>query len=298
MINDGAARAGPTTLHESQARRVVRRFVRHRLAVVGLVVLGLAVAAAVIGPLVVGQDPYWTDLKAISRAPSAAHWLGTDRAGRDVLSRLLEGLRTSLIIGLGAVSLYVAIGTAVGLVAGYRGGAVDQVAMRSTDILLSLPTLLLVIVFVSMTGPSLVSIIIVIGLLGWPGAARLVRAQVLALRQAEFITASRVIGVGGVSIVLKHLLPNILGSITVLFTFGVPSAILLEAGLSFLGLGVRPPGSSLGTMINDAQSATVLTQAPWMWIPAGLTIATLVLAVNFIGDGLRDAFDPRLTGRG
>jgi peptide/nickel transport system permease protein len=178
------------------------------------------------------------------------------------------------------------------------GGVVDQVIMRITDTVMSIPTLLLVIVFVSIVGPSLQSVIAVIGLLGWPITTRLIRGQLLALREAEFVTAARVVGVSDRSIALRHLLPNVLGPLTVVATFGVAQAILLEASLSFLGLGVRPPTSSLGEMINEARAPSTLQGLPWIWLPAGIAIALIVLAVNFVGDGLRDALDPRSARRG
>jgi peptide/nickel transport system permease protein len=210
-----------------------------------------------------------------------------------VLARVLYGARTSLIVGLGAVALFLVIGTSLGLIAGFFGRAADVVIMRATEIVLSVPTLLLVIVFVSVVGPSLASVIAVIGLLGWPGTTRLVRGQVLSLREAEFITAARIIGATDRSIVLRHLLPNVMSPLIVIATFGVANAILLEAGLSFLGLGVKPPTASLGQMITAAMAPSVLHSLPWLWLPPGITIAVIVLAVNFVGDGLRDALDPR-----
>jgi peptide/nickel transport system permease protein len=281
--------------HDSPTRQAIRRFRRNRAALVGCVVVGLMIVIAAFAPVFASADPNAIDLAAIRRAPSFSHVLGTDDAGRDVWSRLVYGAQTSMIVGFGAVSLYVVIGTILGMAAGYRGGAVDQVLMRVTDTVMSVPPLLLIIVFVAAVGPSLVSVIAVIGLLGWPGTARLVRGQFLSLRESEFVTAARVTGVGGVSIALKHLLPNVLGPLSVLATFGVASSILLEAGLSFLGLGVRPPAPSWGVMINSAQSPVILNDLPWLWIPPGVAIALTVLGVNFIGDGLRDAFDPRST---
>jgi peptide/nickel transport system permease protein len=214
-----------------------------------------------------------------------------------VWARLVHGARTSLIVGLGAVAIYVTIGMILGGIAGMVGGLVDQLIMRATDTLMSIPTLLLVIVFVAAVGPSLASVVAVIGLLGWPGACRLVRGQLLSLREAEFVMAARVVGVSNGQILTRHLIPNIVGSLTVLATFGVASAIILEAGLSFLGLGVKIPVPSWGEMINAAQSPTVLIDTPWLWVSPGVAIALTVLAVNFIGDGLRDALDPRALRR-
>ncbi len=282
--------------HVSLKKAALRRFMRHRLAVVGTVILLVVIAMAVFADFI-SSHPFATDVTAVNKPPSPLHLLGTDRSGRDVWARLVHGARTSLTVGLVAVALYVSIGTILGGIAGMTGGRTDQLIMRATDTLMSIPTLLLVIVFVSVVGPSLVSVVLVIGLLGWPGACRLVRGQLLSLRAAEFVTAARVIGVSNSQILIKHLLPNIVGSLAVLATFGVASAIILEAGLSFLGLGVGVPVPSWGDMINAAQSPTVLIDEPWLWISPGIAIALTVLAVNFIGDGLRDALDPRSTRR-
>lgn len=282
---------------ESLRRRAFRRFLRHRLAVIGVVLLAAVVLLAIGLPFVVPLDPVKTDYGAIRAAPSAEHLLGADLSGRDVLARVVHGTRISLVVGFGAVALYVAVGALLGLGAGFAGGIADQLIMRATDTLLAIPLILLCIVFISVVGPGLGSVIAVIGLLGWPQTTRIVRAQLLSLREAEFITAARVIGVPGAQIVLRHLLPNIIGPLTVIATFGVAQAILLEASLSFLGLGVRPPVPSLGEMINAARAPSTLQALPWVWVPPGVVIALLVLAVNFIGDGLRDALDPRATRR-
>ena len=285
------------TAHESLARAALRRFLRHRLAVIGLVLLTLIVLMALFAD-VVSSKPFFTDVKAVSKPPSAEHLLGTDRSGRDVWARVVHGARTSLIVGLGAVSIYVVIGTLLGGLAGLLGGWVDALIMRAVDTLMSIPVLLLVIVFIAAVGPSLASVVAVIGLLGWPTACRLVRGQMLALREAEFVVAARVVGVSSVGILVRHLVPNIVSSLAVLATFGVANAIILEAGLSFLGLGVKVPIPSWGEMINAAQSPSVLIDTPWLWIAPGVAIALTVLSVNFIGDGLRDALDPRATRRG
>ena len=296
QAESATARQVVSAEHASLARSTLRRFLRHRLAVIGSVVLAVIILMAIFAD-VVSSKPFFTDVTAVSKPPSPEHLLGTDRSGRDVWARVVHGARTSLIVGLGAVSIYVTIGTILGGLAGLLGGLVDQVIMRATDTLMSIPTLLLIIVFVAAVGPSLASVVAVIGLLGWPSACRLVRAQLLSLREAEFITAARVVGVGNAEILVRHLIPNIVSSLAVLATFGVASAIILEAGLSFLGLGVRIPIPSWGEMINAAQSPTVLIDTPWLWVSPGVAIALTVLAVNFIGDGLRDALDPRATRR-
>jgi peptide/nickel transport system permease protein len=277
---------------ESLASKAFHRFLRHRLAVGGSIVMLAVVLVAVFAP-VFTADPDEIDLLSVRRPPSAAHLLGTDLIGRDVASRIAHGARTSLSVGILAVGLYVLVGIVLGALAGYVGGWIDHLVMRLVDTVLSVPLLLMVIVFVAVVGPSLFSVITVIGLLGWPGTARLVRGQFLSLREEEFIMAARVVGASDVRIVVRHMLPNTLAPLTVLATFGVATAILLEASLSFLGLGVRPPTASWGNMLFDAQSPTVLSELPWLWLSPGLAIAVTVLAVNFIGDGVRDAVDPR-----
>jgi peptide/nickel transport system permease protein len=280
--------------HVSPRRAALRRFFRYRLAIVGVALLSIIVLLAVMAPLLTPWPPNWVDFETGARQPpSSAHVLGTDVSARDIWARVLYGGRTSIIVGFGAVALYLVIGTVLGLLAGYYGRLVDQAIMRFTDTIMSIPPLLLIIVFVSVVGPSIASVIVVIGLLGWPATARLVRGQLLVLRESEFITAARVIGVPDRTILFRHMLPNILGPLTVVATFGVATAVLLESSLSFLGLGVRPPEASWGNLITEAVSPVVLTQLPWQWVPAAIAITTTVLAVNFIGDGLRDALDPR-----
>jgi peptide/nickel transport system permease protein len=280
--------------HVSPRRAAVRRFLRYRLAIVGVIMLLIIVLMAIFAPLLTPWPPNWLDFSTGARQPpSPAHILGTDVSARDVWARVLYGARTSILVGFGAVSLYLVIGTLFGLAAGFYGRFIDQGIMRFTDTLMAIPPLLLIIVFVSLAGPSILSVIAVIGLLGWPVTARLVRGQLLVLRESEFITAARVVGVPDRTILFRHMLPNILGPLTVVATFGVATAVLLESSLSFLGLGVRPPEASWGNLITEAVSPVVLTQLPWQWVPAAIMITSTVLAVNFIGDGLRDAIDPR-----
>jgi peptide/nickel transport system permease protein len=264
---------------------------------VGLVLFVVILAAAILAPVIGRHDPLRVDLAAVRTPPSADHWLGGDLSGRDVWSRMLHGLRTSLLVGFGAVALYVLIGSIIGLIAGYYGGAVDHTLMRIIDAVLSMPLLILVIAFIALIGSGLTSVILVIGFLGWPATARLVRGQVLWLRESEFVAASRVVGLTDRAILLRHILPNVIGPLTVLVTFGVGAAILLEASLGFLGLGVQPPTPTLGEMILEARDPEVLRSVPWLWVPAGIVIALTVLAVNLVGEGLRDALDPRGTAR-
>jgi len=287
----------PVRQHETLFRLALRRFLRHRLAIVGLVILGVLTVMAVFAPWIAPYDPTALDLRSIRQPPSAAHLLGTDGRGYDVFSRFVWGARTSLIVGFGAVTVSVVIGTSLGVLSGFYGGWVDSVISRVIEVLLSLPALLLVAIFVSVIGPSLQSVIIVIALLTWPQIARLVRGQYLVLRESEFITAARVIGAGDRTIMFRHLLPNVLGPLSVAATFYMAMAILLEASLSFLGLGVKPPAPSWGNMVALATNPNVLQNLPWVWVPAALAIALVVLAINFVGDGLRDAVDPRAVRR-
>jgi len=288
-----AAGAAEPALAQERGR-VLRAFLRHRLAVAGAVAIVALAVVAIFAPQVATHDPYRVDLLAVREGPSAAHLLGTDEAGRDVLSRVIFGTRVSLSVGLVAVTIYTLIGTVLGAISGYYGGAVDNAIQRLTDTVMCFPGLIIIIAAVSIVGPSIYNVMVVIGLLQWPGICRLVRGQFLALRETEFVTAARVIGARDRRIIFCHILPNAVAPITVAATFGVAAAILTEAGLSFLGLGVQPPTASWGNMINTAQSAAVLQEMPWLWVPPGVLIALAVLSINFVGDGLRDALDPRM----
>jgi peptide/nickel transport system permease protein len=273
----------------------LRRFLRHRLAVAGLMVLGTVALVAAAAPLLAPHSPTAIDGTAFRAAPTPAHPLGTDSVGRDVLSRLIYAGRVSLTVGILAVSMFVLIGTTVGAIAGYAGGRVDLALSRVMDVMLSFPPLIIILFAVSIFGrPSLWNIIIVLGLLGWPPVARLVRGQILALRQQDFVYAARAVGASDSVVVVRHLLPNAMAPVLVAATFGTANAILVEAALSFLGLGVQPPTPSWGNMLTDAQSLTVLERMPWLWLPPGFMILISVLTINFVGDGLRDALDPGL----
>lgn len=249
---------------------------------------------AILADLVAPYEPDAVDLRAALRGPEDAYLLGTDRFGRDVLSRLIHASRVSLSVGVVAVSIYVTIGTVLGGVAGFYRGFIDSVLMRLTDMVMSFPALMLILVIVGLVGPSIYNVMVVIGLLGWPPVARLVRADFLSLRERDFVLAARAIGATGSRIMLRHMLPNTVGVVMVAATFGMAHAILIEAALSFLGFGVQPPTASWGNMLIDAQSLTILESMPWLWLPPGFMILISVLAINFAGDGLRDALDPRM----
>jgi peptide/nickel transport system permease protein len=272
---------------------VWQRFVRHRLALFSVVVLGVLVLAAIFAPVLVRHDPNATNLLNRNAAPSLDHFLGTDSFGRDVWARLLYAGRISLSVGIVAVGIYTAIGIVLGAVAGFYGGPIDGAIMRFTDTVMSFPGLILIILAVSIVGPSIYNVMAVIGLLGWPSTARLVRGEFLSLREREFVVASQMVGAPNRTIIFRHILPNAMHPLIVSATLGIAGAILSEAGLSFLGLGVQPPTASWGNMLNEAQKLTTLRNYAWQWLPPGLAIAIAVLVTNFIGDGLRDALDPR-----
>ncbi|MFD1174723.1 oligopeptide ABC transporter permease [Paenibacillus puldeungensis] len=277
---------------DSFKRLFWRRFRRHKLAVAGLVVIAALTLCAIFAPYLTPYKPTaMTD--SFGAAPSLQHWLGTDEVGRDQLTRLIFGARVSLAVGIGAILISAIIGTLLGLVSGYFGGWVDGVIMRLTDVFMSFPYIMLILVVASIVGPGLTNIILILGFLGWPGVARLVRGSVLSVKESDYIKASVVLGFKSPRILFAHILPNTLAPILVYATSGVAGAILDEAALSFLGLGVQPPAPSWGNMLASAQSLTVLTSQPWLWIPPGLMIVLTVLSINFIGDALRDALDPK-----
>jgi peptide/nickel transport system permease protein len=249
----------------------------------------LAIAAPVVAP----QNPIKTNLSQALKGPSSEHWLGTDPVGRDVWARVVYAARVSLSVGLVSVGISVAISLVLGTVSGYYGGAVDMIIMRFTDIVMCLPGLILIITIVSLVGPSIYNVMAVIGILGWPGTTRLLRGQILSVRERDFVMAAECLGVPARRIMIRHILPNAIAPVLVAATFGVAGAILTEAGLSFLGFGVLPPTPSWGNMLNQARSISRLKENPWFWVPPGVAILITVLAINFVGDGLRDALDPR-----
>lgn len=279
--------------YKSNFQEALDRFKSYRLAVVGVFVLSLIVLMAIFANFLAPQGPEYIDFAAVRQPPGNGHLLGTDDVGRDVWARVAFGARTSLIVGVGAVLVALAIGITVGMLSGFLGRWVDTVLMRITDAFMSVPALILIIIFIAIVGPSLLNVILVIALATWPASARIVRGQVLTLREQEFITAAKVIGVRTPTLMLNHILPNLLGPLSVVATFGIAGAILTEAGLSFLGLGVRPPISSWGQMVNLAQQSQILIAEPWIYVPSGVMIVLTVLSVNFIGDGLRKAVDPK-----
>jgi peptide/nickel transport system permease protein len=269
-------------------------FRRNRPAVMGALVLVAVTLAALLAPLLAPWDPaYQGDLVTLRyTSPSWAHPLGTDHFARDVLSRLLFGARVSLSVGILAVTLSVVLGTVVGSVAGFLGGWIDTVAMRGVDVVLAFPRIVLLVVLVAVFEPSLTVVVLVLGLTQWPVTARIVRGEVLSLREREFILAARALGFSRRRILVRHLIPNALAPVIVTAALGVGHTIVLEAGLSFLGIGVQPPTPSWGGMVESGRD--VMVSAWWLSTFPGLAIVLTVVAFNLVGDGLRDALDPRL----
>jgi len=289
MVDDGKG-----IRSDSPWRRVIRYLLHDWIAVAGMTIIGLLALIAILAPMLAPRDPYEVRFALALAEPSPEHRLGNDAVGRDVLSRLIYGTRISLSIGLVVALIQVVLGGGLGLVAGIYGGWVDSIIMRTVDMLRAFPRLLLIVLMVSVLGPSIYNVMAVLGFLGWPVLARIVRAEVLSLREQEFVAAARSIGGGTWHIMIRHMLPNLIAPITVAATFGMARAIIAEAGLSFLGLGVQPPLASWGGMLHAAMSFNVLLSRPWLWVPPGVAIFVSVLSINFLGDGLRDAFDPNL----
>lgn len=271
-----------------------KRFVRHRVAVISLAFLVFLGLAALLTPYISPYDPYAMNLVDARLEPSLAHPLGTDKLGRDTLTRVFVGGRVSIAVALAAVAISSSLGTVLGLAAGFRGGWADTIIMRITDIFMAFPLFVLLIVLVSMLGPSAKNVVLILGFFSWMGVARLVRGEVLSVMNQPYIEAANSTGVRTGRMITRHILPNSFVPIVVASTLGVANAMLSEAALSFLGLGIQPPTPSWGNMLNAAQSLQVLVNEPWVWIGPGLAIALTVLSINFLGDGLRDALDPHL----
>lgn len=278
-------------LNETYMQMVLRRFRAHHLAKISLLILVVVGLAALFAPVVAPYDPD-AIVGTFSGAPCKEFILGTDQIGRDVFSRLLYATRISLLVGILATAISTVIGVVLGLIAGYFGGVADMILMRFTDMVMSFPYILLVLVAAAIFKPGLWSIILILGFVDWPGVARLVRGNVLSLRETNFVKGNVVAGMPLRHILFSEILPNTVAPILVYATSVMAISMLDEAALSFLGMGVQPPMASLGNMLNGAQSITVLTSQPWLWLPPGIMIVVLVISINFVGDALRDAFDP------
>ncbi|WP_066386302.1 oligopeptide ABC transporter permease [Neobacillus mesonae] len=279
---------------DTMRKIIFRSFMKNKLAVAGAVFLIIVIGAAIFAPLLAPFDPSHQSLLDKLAKPGKKYLLGADTLGRDTLSRLLYGARVSLMVGFLSVAGSIFIGTLVGSIAGYYGGFIDAILMRFVDVVISFPSLFLLITLVTIFQPSLTTLIMVFALFGWTGTARLVRGEFLTLRTREFVLAAKTMGIRSSRIIFSHILPNAMGPIIVSATLGVGGVILGESALSYLGLGVQPPTPSWGNMLQDAQNFNILITSWWYPLFPGLLILLTVLAFNFVGDGLRDAFDPRM----
>ncbi len=284
-----ASQLGESETLWAQLRRMAKQ---NKLAVASAVLLILLLLAAVFAPVLTPYDAVTGDTANRLQPPSAAHWLGTDEMGRDVLTRLLYGARISLAVGVIPTLVSLALGVALGMTAGFLGGKIDYIIMRFADVMLAFPSLLLAMVIMYTLGGGVVNIFLALALVGWASVARVVRSETISLKESEYVEAARSMGVSSWNIMLRHILPNCLPSLIVLFTLNIPSAILSESSLSFLGIGVQLPNSSWGLMVNMGRQ--FLYDAPWISLAPSVAIMLVVLSCNFLGDGLRDVLDPHL----
>lgn len=278
-------------IFKSQA---MKKFLHNKKAMLGLAIVVLLVLAVLFIPLFKDMDPYTTDrLAGFNSKPSAAHPLGTDDVGRDLFARLLYGGRISLFVGIMSTIISVAIGIPLGLIAGYFRGPAESIIMRTADAFMSFPSMVLILVLVAVFGPSILTVTVVIGILGWTAIAKLIYGNVLSIREREYIQATKAVGMKTIPILFTEVLPNAIPPVWANISFRVAGAILTESSLSFLGMGVQTPQASWGNIIYAAQNLMVLTARPWVWIPPGLCIILVVVGFNFIGEGARDALDPK-----
>ncbi|CAG9609553.1 oligopeptide ABC transporter permease [Pseudoneobacillus rhizosphaerae] len=279
---------------ESISKIMLRKYMKNKLAVFSAIILLLIISAAIFAPIIAPYDPSEQHLLEALSPPGEKYLLGTDDLGRDTLTRLLYGAQVSLIVGFTSVAGSIFIGTVVGAIAGYFGGLIDAILMRFVDVIISFPSLFLLITLVTIFEPSLMTLISVFALFGWTGTARLVRGEFLSLRSREFVLAAKTMGIRSWRIIFSHILPNAMGPIVVSATLGIGGVILAETALSYLGLGIQPPKPSWGNMLQSAQSLKIMIEAWWFTLFPGLMILITVLSFNFVGDGLRDAFDPKI----
>lgn len=276
------------------SNQAVKKFIHNRKAVLGLIIVCFLVLAVILMPIFMKLDPYTTDRAVgFNKAPCSGHPLGTDDVGRDLFARLLYGGRISLFVGIMSTIISVLIGIPLGLIAGYFRGIAETVIMRVADAFMSFPTMVLILVLVAVFGPSILTVTVVIGVLGWTAIAKLIYGNVLSIREREYIQATKAIGMSTPKILLSEVLPNAIPPVWANISFRVAGAILTESSLSFLGMGVQTPQASWGNIIFAAQNLLVLTARPWVWFPPGICIILVVVGFNFIGEGVRDALDPK-----
>lgn len=272
----------------------IKNFLKSRLATVALILLVVEILAMILLPVIMDLDPYTSDIKAFNKEPSDQYIMGTDDIGRDMFARLIYGGRVSIFVGIASTVISLVIGIPLGLLAGYYRGKWETIVMRMADLFMSFPSMILILVLVAIFGSSLTTVIWVIGVLGWTAVAKLIYGNVLSVRNKEYIEAAKAIGMSNRKIIISHILPNTIAPVWVSLPFTVSHAIMSEAALSFLGMGVQSPEASWGNIINSAQRYIVLSNRPWQWIPAGIMLIITVILINLVGEGIRDAFDPKM----
>ncbi len=271
-----------------------QKFVKHKMATVAFMIIAAEVIIVFLGPVLFDIDPYFMDSSSLAEPPSSAHLLGTDDIGRDIFARMLYGGRISLAVGVCSTLISFIIGIPLGLCAGYFKGKVEFLVMRGVDIFQSFPGLIMILVLVAIFGSSVFSMIIMIGVMGWIQPAKIVYGATLSVCEKDFVESARSMGASHAVILIRHILPNVLSPVWILIAFRVSGAIIMESSLSFLGAGIRPPQASWGNIINAAQNATVLATQPWIWLPAGIVLFVTIICINLIGEGVRDALDPKM----
>lgn len=272
----------------------IRHFRKHKLAVISLVIVILEIIGVIVLPAALNLDPNSIDGAAFNQAPGSAHLLGTDEVGRDIFSRVISGGGISILIGFLATAVSVAVGLPLGLIAGYYKGKIETLIMRLADIFMSFPAMVLILVFVAVFGSSVPIIILLIGILNWPAVGKLIYSNVLSVRSKEYVEAEYAIGTGDWKILFETILPNSIAPLWATLAFRISNAMITESALSFLGAGVQPPQASWGNIIQAATSLIVLTKRWWIWIPAGLCLVVTIVCINFVGEGIRDALDPKM----
>lgn len=280
-------------MKQHKKHEILNKFVHNKGALIGIVVLIIEILVVVLLPAIMKLDPLATNASAINLKPTGEYLLGTDDIGRDMFARLLYGTRISLLVGAMAAILSAVIGVPLGLLAGYYEGVLGIVIMRLADIFMSFPAMVFTLVTVAVFGTSTYMVAGVIGFLGWPEFARIIYSKAISIKHEEYVEAAQAIGAKSGSVIMKYIFPNAISPIWVTLTFKIASAILIESSLSFLGVGIQPPAATLGNILYAAQNLTVITLRPWRWIPAGVVLMLTIICINLVGDGIRDALDPK-----
>ena len=293
-MEETAVKKNSDTKSIIQKESFFRKFVKHKLATVAFVILFIELIILYIGPLFFDLDPYSMDTAALGEAPSSRHLLGTDDIGRDIFSRLIYGGQISILVGVFSTVVSFVIGIPLGLCAGYFKGKTEYLVMRAVDIFQSFPGLVMILVLVAIFEASPVSLTLMIGVMSWVSPAKIVYSATLSVSEKDFVESAKTMGAGHLTILVRHILPNVLSPIWILIAFRVSSGMLMESSLSFLGAGIAPPQASWGNIINAARNATVLVTMPWVWLPAGLVLFITIICIHLVGEGVRDALDPKM----